>query len=236
MQPDDVLGVLFAVGLIGGVFVWAGVSTARARKRAAERMTAMSGYAVQREWGFVPSDPTLVGRFAGPPFGRGQGQAANNVFRGRHEGREFLAFDHEFTTTSGSGKSRSTKHHFYSVVVLTLGLPTPGLSVVPTTTFGWLVNAVTGRDVEVGDLLFDQTFTVSSPSADFARDLLGPDVVQVALHHPELAWRFEGGAMLVIREGQHSPQEVEAKLHFMDAVLDRVPEHVRARLLQEPPR
>jgi hypothetical protein len=122
------------------------------------------------------------------------------------------------------------------VVALGLGLTTPGLAVGPTGTFGKLINAVTGRDVQIGNPAFDQVFTVTSPAPEFAVDVLAPAVVEVVMHHPELAWRLEGDSMLVIRSGQHSPQEIEAKLAFMDAVLDRIPERVRARLLGEPPR
>lgn len=229
---DILFGTVFCVGL-GAI----GIFTAlRARKRAAERKAGMSGYAAHREWEYRPEDPGLVTRFDGPPFDRGYSRTAANVLRGKHDGRPFVAFDYAFTTSSSSGRNRSTQRHEYSVVALSLGLTTPGLAVGPTGTFGRLINAVTGRDVEIGDPAFDQTFTVTSPSPEFARDILTPDVVVVAMHHPVLAWRLEGDSMLVIRSGQHTAQEIEAKLHFMDAVLDRIPEHVRSRLLGEPPR
>lgn len=229
------LSGLFGI-LVGGIFC-AGISgmaiygALQAQKRAAARQAAIAGYATHREWDYRPSDPKLVHRFDGPPFGRGSSRKATNVFLGRHDGRHFAAFDYTYVTRSGSGKNRSTHHHQYSVVVLNLGLHTPGLTVGPTGTFGRLVNAVTGRDIQIGNPLFDGAFTVTSPSPEFAIDVLHPDVVEVLLHHPELAWRLEGDSMLVFRSGQHSPQEVEAKLQFMDAVLDRIPEHVRTRLL-----
>jgi hypothetical protein len=90
--------------------------------------------------------------------------------------------------------------------------------------------------VTIGNPAFDQVFTVVSASPQFARDVLHPDVVQVLARHPDFVWRLEGDSMLVIREGQHNPHEIETKLDFMDAVLDRIPEHVRAGLLGEPPR
>ena len=232
-------GAVFCVG-IAAVGIYGGI---QAQKRAAERRAALAGYATRREWEYRQSDPSLVSRFGGPPFGNGYSRSATNVFLGRHDGRPFVAFDYDYVTSSGSGRitgsrtgNRRTQHHHYSVVALSLGLPTPGLAVGPTSTFGSLINAVTGRDVQVGNPAFDQFFTVTSPSPEFALDVLHPDVVGVVMHHPELAWRLEGDSMLVIRAGQHSPQEIEAKLLFTDAVLDRIPEHVRMRLLGEPPR
>lgn len=236
MDLSGLLGLLFgglmclgisAVGIYGGL---------QAQKRAAARRSAIAGYAMQREWEYRPSDASLVSRFGGAPFGRGSSREATNVLLGRHDGRPFVAFDYGYVTSSGSGRNRSTQHHQYSVVALSLGLSTPGLAVGPTGAFGRLVNAVTGRDVETGHPAFDELFTVTSPSPEFARDVLHPDVIEVLRHHLDLAWRLEGDSMLVIRAGQHSIPEIEAKLHFMDAVLDRLPEHVRARLLGEPPR
>lgn len=225
-------GAVFCMG-VSGVGIYGAI---QAQKRAAARRAALAGYASHREWEYRQSDSSLVNRFAGAPFDRGYSRSANNVFLGRHDGRDFVAFDYEYVTSSGSGKNRSSEHHHYSVVAMNLGLATPGMAVGPTGTFGKLINAVTGRDVQIGNPAFDEVFTVTSPSPEFAVDVLSPDVVQVLMHHPDLAWRLEGESMLVIRGGQHSPQEIEAKLHFMDAVLDRIPEHVRSRLLGEPPR
>lgn len=236
MDLSGLVGFLFGAVFCIGISVVGIFGALRAQKRAAERRAALAGYATHREWEYAQSDASLVNRFAGAPFDRGYSRDATNVFRGRHDGRHFVAFDYEYVTSSGSGSNRSTKHHHYSVVALSLGLPTPGMAVGPTGTFGKLINAVTGRDVQIGNPLFDEAFTVTSPVPQFAIDVLHPDVVAVVLHHPELAWRLEGESMLVIREGQHSPQEIEAKLHFMDAVLDRIPEQVRSRLLGEPPR
>lgn len=236
MEISSLVGFLFGAVFCVGVAAVGIYGAVHAQKRAAERRAALAGYASQREWEYRQSDDSLVHRFAGAPFDRGYSRSATNVFLGRHDGRPFVAFDYGYVTSSGTGNDRSTRHHQYSVVALNLGLTTPGMAVGPTGTFGKLVNAVTGRDVQIGNPLFDQGFTVTSPSPQFAVDVLHPDVVDVLLHHPELAWRLEGDSMLVIRSGQHTAQEIEAKLHFMDAVLDRIPEHVRSRLLGEPPR
>ncbi|KAA1429211.1 hypothetical protein [Nocardioides antri] len=236
MELSSLLGTLFGLVFCAGILALGIVGAVRAQKRAAERKAGMAGYATHREWEYRPSDDSLVTRFGGAPFDRGYSRSATNVLLGKHDGRHFVAFDYAYVTSSGTGSDRSTQHHHYSVLALNLGLPTPGLAVGPTSTFGRLVNAVTGRDVQIGNPFFDEAFTVTSPSPEFALDVLHPAVVEVVMHHPELAWRLEGDSMLVIREGQHSPQEIEAKLHFMDAVLDRIPEHVRARLIGEQPR
>lgn len=231
MELSEVLGILLATGILAGTVAWGVVRTKRERERVAARNAALRAHAAHREWDFTEREDRLLGKYDGAPFGRGRARKVVNVLSGRHDGRPFTAFDYEYVTTSGSGKGRKTHQHRYSVVALELGLHTPGLEVSPQDFLARIVDAVTGRDLEIGHPVFDRTFSVTSPSPDFARDLLCPAVVEVALHHPQLAWRFQGDAMLVIREGEHSPHEVEGKLHFMDAVLDRVPPHVRDRLL-----
>lgn len=195
-------------------------------RRRQQRAAAIGGWAVGRDWEYRPSDAALVDRFAGAPFGRGHARSATNVVLGRHDGRPFVAFDYRYTTGSGEDSTR----HLLSVLAMNLGATTPGLSVAPTGTFGRLVNAVTGRDIPIGVPGFDEAFTVTSPSQEFARDVLQPAVLDVVRRRPDLAWRFEGDSMLVLRSGEHSPAEVEDKLLFMDAVIDRIPPHVWDRL------
>lgn len=210
------------LGVVGLVVLLVSIG----RKRAAERQALVSGWALHRDWEYAPSDPALVNRFEGAPFGRGHARSATNVVRGRHDGRHFVAFDYHYTTSSGENSSR----HQVSVLAMSLGVQTPGLAVGRTTSFGRLWNSLTGRDVPTGDEMFDRTFTVVSPSAEFAQDVLNPTVKEIVWRWPDLAWRLAGDSMLVIRTGTHDPHEVEAKLHFMDDLIDRIPPYVIDRL------
>jgi hypothetical protein len=226
--------VLLLMLLFGGAFFALVVFLiVRGVQQAKQRRADLAAYAAHREWEYAAADASLVDRFTGAPFDRGYARTASNVLRGRHDGRAFVAFDFSHRDTSGVGDDRRTHTYQFSVVALHLGVRTPGLSVAPTGFFGRLVNAVTGRDIPIGVPAFDQAFTVTSPAPDFARDVLQPGVLEVQQHHPDLAWRLDGDSMLVIRNGQHAPQEIEGKLHFMDAVLDRIPAHVWNRLRGE---
>ncbi|WP_408895421.1 hypothetical protein ACJ5H2_10995 [Nocardioides sp. R1-1] len=201
-------------------------------RRAAERRQSLAALAHAREWEYRPSDPALVDRFRGAPFGSGRSRRAVNVLLGHHDGRPFTAFDYHHTT--GSGDSSSS--HVHSVLALNLGVHAPDLAVGPTTMLRRWVDSLTGRDIVIGDPAFDAAFTVHSPAPEFAVDLLLSDVREVLRHHPGVAWRITGDSLLVIRSGQHSPAEIDAKLHLMDALLDRVPGHVWDRLRGEQPR
>lgn len=219
------LMALFGIAFLG-LFVLVPVLVLQANRRAAERRAGLAAYAEAREWEYRPQDPHLVGRFSGAPFGRGHNQQAVNVLLGRYDGRSFTAFDYHYVT--GSGDER--RSHTCSVTALHLGVVAPDLAVGPTTTLRRWVDALTGRDIPIGDQPFDDFFTVHSPSPDFARDVLLSDVRDVMRQHPTLAWRIAGDSLLVIRPGGHAPGDIDATLHVMGALLDRIPEHVWHRL------
>ena len=224
---------LLMFALFGLVFVTVVVllvlAVVAGSKRAAARRQGLAGMAYQREWEYRPDDPALVDRFDGAPFGRGRARRATNVLIGRHDGRPFTAFDYHHTTGSGD----SASHHVHSVLALNLGVQAPPLAVGPTTMVGRWMDSLTGRDIEIGDPAFDAFFTVHSPAPEFAVDVLLSDVRVVMQQHPNIAWRIAGDSLLVIRAGEHSPAEIDAKLHMMDALLDRIPERVWDRLRAE---
>lgn len=228
--------LLLMLIFIGGFFAVVVFLIVQGMQQAKQRRADLAAYAASREWEYAATDGSLVRRFGGAPFGRGHSRTASNVLRGRHDGRAFVAFDYSYRDSTGISDQHRTQTYGFSVVALHLGVPTPGLSVAPTGTLGRLVNAVTGRDIPVGVPEFDRAFTVTSPAPEFARDVLHPGILEVQQHHLDLAWRFDGDSLLVIRNGRHAPHEIEGKLHFMDAVLDRIPAHVWDRLRGESPR
>lgn len=218
------IGVVFV--LVAGMLVLVPVLVVTSARRARERQQGLAAFARSREWEYRPEDPALVGRFRGAPFERGRSRRATNVLLGRYESRAFTAFDYRYV--SGSGEDSTT--HTCSVIALNLGVTAPDLAVGPTTTLRRWVDALTGRDIEIGDPQFDAAFTVHSPSPEFARELLLSDVRDVLRHHPALSWRITGDSLLVIRSGGYSPGDVDGLLGAMGALLDRVPARVWERL------
>ena len=218
--------VIFAI-VIGGMLVLFPIAILTSTRSAARRRRSVASFARDRAWEFRADLPALADRFAGPPFGRGTRRFATNVVIGEHEGRPFVAFDYQYTDFLGDNNNQ----HFYSVVAVSLGLRAPDLFVGPTTLLGRWVDGLTGGDIEIGDPAFDGHFTVHSPSPEFAVDVLLSDVREVMRHHPDVAWRITGDSMLVVSPGRPAPAEVDARLEMMDALLDRIPERVWARLL-----
>jgi hypothetical protein len=210
--------VLFFVVAIGLVIV--GVIQAKKRRE------AMAAYAAARGWRYAASDQSLVDRFQGTPFGVGSSRAASNVVYGVHDGRAMVAFDYRYTTSSGSGKDRKSTTHHWSVLAVSMGVMMPDLSVEPEGVFGRMIGRLTNTDIEMESEDFNRAFTVRSPSRKFAFDVLHPQMIEMLMQWPDLGWRFESDSMLVVRNGHHSIEEVDAKLAVMDAIIDKIPEFV----------
>lgn len=221
-----VLGALCCVSVIAMIAVLAVVG----HRNAERRRHGFAAYAAQREWEYARSDPSLVTRFRGAPFGRGSSRQATNVLRGRHDRRPFVAFDYRYTTSSHSGDTTSSTNHSYSVIALHLGLTAPPLSVAPSGALSRFINQLTKSDIPVGDPVFDRAFTVKCASPDFARDVLHPQLTRMLMQWPALAWRFEDDSLLVVRGGVHQPGEVDSMLQLMAAILGQVPSYVWDRL------
>jgi hypothetical protein len=194
--------------------------------QAAKRREAMATYAVSRGWRYEAEQPLLVDRFDGPPFGLGHGRSATNAVYGRHDGRDFVSFDYEYKTTSGSGKDRRTTTHSFSVVALSLGASLPSLRVDPENFIERVVGRITNSDIELELEDFNRAFTVSCPDRKFASDVLHPQMMELLLQHQDVGWRFERDSMLMVSDIQRSVAQIDATLALMDEIIDRIPDFV----------
>jgi hypothetical protein len=195
-------------------------------QQAKKRREGLAAFAAARGWVYRQDDPSLVSRFNGSPFGTGSTRRATNCLYGAHAERPMVAFDYSYTTSSGSGDKRTTTTHRYSVVAMNLGVVVPPLAVSPEGAVGRFFGRLTNRDIELESEDFNRAFTVTAHDRRFASDVLHPQMMQMLLQWPALGWRLEGDSMLVVRSGHHAPHEVDATLAVMDAILDRIPEHV----------
>jgi len=217
---------LFFVGFFVLVIVLIVIGVQQAKKRRA----ALAGFAAARGWTFRESDPSLVDRFHGAPFGTGSSRRATNCLYGHHDGRALVAFDYQYTTSSGTGEDRTTTTHRHGVVALDLGVRIPALAVSPEGAVGRFFGRLTNRDIELESEDFNRAFTVTSDDRRFASDVLHPQVMQMLLQWPGLGWRFDGDSMLVVNNGSHDPPQVDANLAVMDAIIDHVPDFVWQQL------
>lgn len=210
--------------VLAGVAVWWTLEQARKRRE------AFAAYAASRGWTYVREDPALVHRFTGAPFGRGFGRRAQNVLLGQHDGRATIAFDYQYSQRTGSGKNRRTSTYDFSVVATHLGVALPELSVTPENVVSRFFGRVFDSDMQLDSEQFNRAFTVGAPDRKFAYDVLHPQMIEMLLTRPDLAWRTEGDSLVMISSGKHSPALVEDRLAAMDGIADRIPEFVWRQL------
>jgi hypothetical protein len=205
--------------LVIGLGVWGFL---QAKKRREE----LAAYAASRGWRFEAVQPLLVDRFQGPPFGLGHSRQAGNAVYGQHDGRDFVSFDYQYKTTSGSGKDRRTTTHTFSVLAMSMGVSLPSLTVDPENFLERVVGRLTNSDIDLELEEFNRAFTVTCEDRKFAFDVLHPQMMELLLQHRDVGWRFERDSMLIVSGHQRSIQEIDATLALMDRITDRIPEFV----------
>jgi hypothetical protein len=198
--------------------------------QAAKRRDAMAAYAGSRGWRYEAEQPLLVDRFDGAPFGIGDDRSATNAVYGQHDGRDFVSFDYEYETTSGSGKDRRTTTHTFSVVALSMGVSLPSLRVDPENFLERFVGRVTNTDIELELEDFNRAFTVSCADRKFASDVLHPQMMEFLLQQRHVGFRFERDSMLIVSDTRRSVEQIDATLAVMDQISDKIPDFVWRQL------
>jgi hypothetical protein len=194
--------------------------------QAKKRREEMASYALSRGWRYEAYQPLLVDRFQGAPFGLGHSRSAGNAVYGQHDGRDFVSFDYEYKTTSGSGKQRRTTTHTFSVLALSMGASLPTLTVDPENFLERFVGRLTNSDIDLELEDFNRAFTVTCADRKFAFDVLNPQMMEFLLQHRDVGWRFERDSMIVVASGRRSIPQIDATLALMDQISDRIPEFV----------
>lgn len=174
-------------------------------------------------WTYVGTDPSLVDRWAGAPFGTGQSRRASDVMVGRWGDRPVVSFTYSFVT--GAGNRRSTVH--FHVLALPLPAFLPPLELTPD---GAAVRLLTrpGEDIQFESEEFNRAWRVVSADAKFAHDVVHPRLME-RLMAPDAfraRLRFAGTDLVSWAPGTTNTVGIHRRLALMQAVIDSVPRYV----------
>lgn len=209
-------GLVVLAVLAGGTGVW----------RGRRRDQALQALARQQGWDLVLRDDTWADAFEGEPFGRGRGRRAEHVLTGTYGGRDLVAFDYSFRTSSTDGNGqRQSRTHRYDVAVLRLPAAVP-LVEVKASAWSGLLPRVFGRRLELESEDFNARYRVRADEPRLAYDVLPPRTMQLLLERPDVSLRLLGGVALTWDKGRLDPTELLVRLDTMTAVLDGVPDWV----------
>ena len=190
------------------------------------RMATLVAWASKNGFSYTEEDDSVTQLSRYHPFDTGHSRRATSVLNGTDAGRNVLAFDYSYVTTStdAQGHSHSETHHY---VVVAIDLPC-GVPEVQCTAETLLTKA--GHflidDIELESIDFNDRFVVRGADKKFATDVLNPRTMQALLDRPEVDWRFEGSTMLAWYQGTLEVADLETTIGTMRAVLDGVPEYL----------
>lgn len=229
-MPDLLLNILFIIG-VSAVIIVALIATYYIDMK---RRAALQAACASRGWQYQSQDLSLVGRWSGQPFGRGERRQARNILRGTHQGRPHLAFDYSYQTksTDSNGRTKRTTHR-YAVLALDVGVALPALAVSSDNALKRALNTFTNADINFESDDFNRAFTVTADDPKFAYDILHPQTMDLLLNQGrDTSWRFEGKHLLAVRSGNLDLADVDSDLTLLDALIDAVPAYVWAFLGQ----
>ncbi len=217
MSFDIALVVLLWLVFVPGVVVATFWYQAR-RGRQLRAWAAASG------WTFVGSDPSLVDRWRGAPFGTGRSRKATEVMVGRWSERPVVSFTYSYVT--GSGKSQST-HHFH---VLALPLPAllPDLELTPDGLGSKLLTMLGAEDIQFESEDFNRAWRVTAADPRFAHDVVHPRLMERLLAPDARGARLHiaGTDILSWAAGPTQTAGITSRLALLAAVIDSVPRYV----------
>lgn len=219
-----VLVVLAFVAVVGVV----GYVSAKKRREAMYAQAAAMGFAYQR------SDPGLMARMTGygDPFTRGFGRSASNVLTGTWDGRPAVAFDYQYKTRGG--KNNNVRRHNMGIACVHSRLAMPELTITPEGPLTRAMGKLLGDDITLESEDFNRAFRMTSTDRRFASDLVDPRMMDFLLAHGQEGIRLSGGQAMRMVNGRLQPDQIPAAMAYLDAFLDRIPQHVRRTLGERP--
>ena len=215
-----VLMLVVGLVLVGGLLTWSVVSHRR-------HQAALDAWLQPRGWQRQPTDRSLVSRWRGAPFGRGDNRKVTDVIAGSFRGHALQSFvySYETSSTDSDGGSSTTTHTFH---VLTLRLPAflPDLEVTPESVGSRLATAFGMVDLDVESAEFNKRFAVRATDLAVGHAILHPRLVERLLREGRVTWRIEGTTVLTWAPGRTDLRRLDARIALLAAIADAVPRHV----------
>ena len=217
-----VLGVLGVAALVGLV-LYLGWRFEKKRREAFAREAASLGLVYEPHSCEILHD--RFGQFS--VFRQGQRRRSNNVLRGTYRGVEVRLFEFRYETTSGSGKNRRRQVHHAGVALAILGLPFPGVRIVPEHWGHKLWDAVGGDDIDFESDEFSRKFWVKSDDRRFAYDLIHARTMEFLMTPGWQNWEVIGPGVAVWANGRIRPKDARPILDRLVGFVGLIPAHVR---------
>ena len=142
---------------------------------------------------------------------------------GKWAGREFRAFDYQYTV--GSGKNQSTV--VFSAIILESATPLKPLLIRTEHLLDHVAEFFGAEGIKFESAEFSRAFHVASPDRKWAYDVLHPRAMEFLLSMPRFEIQFDGDLVMVHRASTFSVQDFESAAKVAQGLLDGLPEYVK---------
>lgn len=169
-------------------------------------------------------------------FRSGSDRAAFNTLRGSatlaDRPAQVRMGDYRYTTTSGTGKNRTTTVHTFSYFICQLPFPrTSDLLIRTENIFDKIAGVFSGADIDFESSEFSRRFYVASSDRRFAYDVIHPRMMEFLLETDPSCVDIEYGWLCMTRgQSRWKPEQFSHALSWADAFLSRWPEHLVRKL------
>ncbi|MCC5829024.1 MAG: hypothetical protein JJU36_06205 [Phycisphaeraceae bacterium] len=164
------------------------------------------------------------------PLGQGSNRYAYNVISGQWRGREILAFDYHYQTTSTDSKGRpKTNHHHFSAVIVRTRFPVKPLLIRGRNFFDSISSFFGFADISFESAEFNRAFTVKAPDRRWAYDVLHTRAMRFLLDNPRFSIEFDHHHGIAWRNSRFKPQEFERAVGIIEGLLDQLPDYLRSQ-------
>ena len=194
-----------------------------------KRREAIVAWAQASGWSFEGRDDSLVHRWAGEPFGKGDEREADEVLRGSYGGADAVSFTYRVTEVrrDSDGKTqRSTTS--YHVMALALPAALATVEVTPEGLGARLAKMVGAQDIQFESDEFNRAYRVEGAAPQVAHAVIHPRLMERLLEPGTkgTAWRIEGSTILSWRGGTTDVDAIAPTLGLLATIRDAIPRHV----------
>lgn len=188
-----ILFFAIAVGL-----VLAGILNEKKRR---ERFQA---YARTHSYRYSPDkDRSFDEQFAHFP---GMRSGSNRYFRHRFQAQSgdktFVGGEYHYQITTSNGKSSSTSHYFFTVVLFQLPKFLGEVSIREEGIFDRMKAAFGWDDIDFASSAFSERFHVCAPNRNVAFELIQPSTMEFLMSHQTFELYLKGTWLMVRRKGK----------------------------------
>lgn len=141
---------------------------------------------------------------------QGSNRYAFDILKGRWDKYRAEAFNFHYAIHSSNGRSSTTSHHYFGVVLIEIESSFPELLIFPQNLLGRIGSALGWGGIKFESVEFSDKFTVKCSDKKFAYDFCHPRMMDYLLTIPDVFLELENNIIALYKiRGMIKPDEVE---------------------------